>query len=186
MKRTKTYQYLEEALLLLLETTKFESITVRDLVEKAGISRTAFYAQFTCKQDFVEQVIQNTNKDATIISTDYMNMDLFSEENFVDYYTRLYQYIHSKHRLYRTMLGENGLPQFREGMRNEATKVWREKHFTETVYGEEDREIILAYIVSAHIGLVEFWLENEMRETPEYMARQLYSMTWRVLRDSTL
>lgn len=192
MKKTKAYHYLEEALLILMETKKYEEITVRDLVDKAGISRSAFYAQFTCKQDFVAQVIAHTNRGATIISTDYQSMDFFSEDNFVGYYTRFYRYVASKSRLYRAMLGRNGLPEFREQMRAEAMAVWKAKHFTDAYLSKlsplekNTCEVMLAYIISAHIGLVEYWLENGMKETPDYMAGQLYHMTWLVLKEGAI
>lgn len=192
MKKTKAYQYLEGALLILMEEKKYEEITVRDLVNKAGISRTAFYSQFTCKQDFVAQVIEHTHRGATIIATNDLSMDLFSEENFVAYYTRFYRYVASKHRLYRAMLGQNGLPEFREQMRAEAMSVWKTKHFTDAYLEKlspperNSCEVMLSYIISAHIGLIEYWLENGMKETPEYMAGQLYHMTWLVLKERTL
>lgn len=188
-KQTKAYQYLEEALVLLLEKKRFDEISVRELVEKAGISRTAFYSQFVCKQDFAQKVIENTNSNATIIATDYQRMNFFSEENFVDYYVRFYNYVASKARLYSAMLGKNGLPQFRERMRSEALKLWKAKHFTDeymarlTPTARQNCEVMLSYIISAHIGLIEYWLESGMVAAPEDMAHQIYHMTWLILKE---
>lgn len=186
-KQTKTYQYLEQALVLLLEKKRFEEISVRELVCKAGISRTAFYAQFGCKQDFAARVIDTVHRNATLIATDYQQMDLFTEENFVGYYTRFYCYVASKARLYRAMLGRNGLPEFRERMRAEALALWRQKYFTPeycgrlNAEGQKNCQILLTYIISAHIGLAEYWLDTSMEAAPEAIARQLYHMTWKIL-----
>ncbi len=44
------------ALLYLLETKDFESITITELVKKAGVSRQSFYRNYTSKEDIVIEI----------------------------------------------------------------------------------------------------------------------------------
>ncbi|MDL2281446.1 TetR/AcrR family transcriptional regulator, partial [Selenomonadales bacterium OttesenSCG-928-I06] len=126
-KKTKTYLYLKQALIILLQKNKYGDITVKDLVEKAGISRTAFYAQFKSKQDLVDQLINDIHSDATNIATENNNMCFFSEKNFVSYYIRLYNYILQNSDIYKVMLNNNGLAAFRTRMTQEALNLWKSK-----------------------------------------------------------
>ena len=54
LKSVKTKNALNAAMLSLLEKRSFEKITVRNLCEKALISRAAFYAHFIDKYDFLK------------------------------------------------------------------------------------------------------------------------------------
>lgn len=187
VRKTNTYNYLETALVQLLRKTKYEEITVKDLVEKAGISRMTFYTHFTSKQDFVDFLVDHIHFGSTLKTTDDQNMKAFSEENFIDYYIRFFNYVALHAEVYRVMLSHHGLSIFRDKMKQDALKLWQQRYFTNdylaTLALEERKQadIMLSYIISAHMGLVEYWLENNMEESPRYMASQLYQMTWLIL-----
>ena len=41
------------------------------------------------------------------------------------------------------------------------------------------KEYLVSYIISAHIGVIQEWLEKGVRETPEEMAEILINLTFR-------
>lgn len=53
----KTQERLQNALLELLETKELKEITVKEICEKAGISRNAFYQHYSYKEDLYDQMV---------------------------------------------------------------------------------------------------------------------------------
>lgn len=52
----KTQERLQNALLELLETKELKAITVKEICDKAGISRNAFYQHYRYKEDLYDQM----------------------------------------------------------------------------------------------------------------------------------
>ncbi len=53
----KTQERLQNALLELLEIKEFKAITVKEICDKAGISRNAFYQHYGYKEDLFDQMV---------------------------------------------------------------------------------------------------------------------------------
>lgn len=53
----KTQERLQNALLKLLETKELKEITVKEICDKAGISRNAFYQHYGYKEDLYDQMV---------------------------------------------------------------------------------------------------------------------------------
>lgn len=53
----KTQERLQNSLLKILETKKLKEITVKEICDKAGISRNAFYQHYSYKEDLYNQMI---------------------------------------------------------------------------------------------------------------------------------
>ena len=52
---------LKEALIILLKTKPYEKITIMELCFKAGVSRMAFYGNFTSKDDILSRIVDDLN-----------------------------------------------------------------------------------------------------------------------------
>ena len=55
-KITKTQKKFEESLLKLMETKKFEAITVNDITELADVNRSTFYRHYLDKYELLEKI----------------------------------------------------------------------------------------------------------------------------------
>ena len=53
-----TRESIRTALLLLMENKDFESITISELVRRAGVSRQSFYRNYTSKEDIVVEIME--------------------------------------------------------------------------------------------------------------------------------
>jgi len=53
----KTQERLQNALLELLETKELKAVTVKEICDKAGISRNAFYQHYGYKEDLYDQMV---------------------------------------------------------------------------------------------------------------------------------
>ncbi|MEJ5979295.1 TetR/AcrR family transcriptional regulator [Novosphingobium sp. PS1R-30] len=54
----RTIDRLRDGLLSLIETSTLEAITIDDIVEAAGVSRSTFYRHFATKEAFVENIAE--------------------------------------------------------------------------------------------------------------------------------
>ena len=59
-----------EALLLLLEKNEYDSITVKEICEKAGVNRSTFYKHYDTKDDLLVETMK------------YINARLLSDSNY--------------------------------------------------------------------------------------------------------
>ena len=48
-----TRHYIMQALFKLMSENEYEKISVKDIVEKAGVGRATFYRYFKCKEDVI-------------------------------------------------------------------------------------------------------------------------------------
>lgn len=55
--------FLQEALILLLEKNNLEELTITEICSKAGVSRMAFYSNYRIKIDLYEEIVRSLNKD---------------------------------------------------------------------------------------------------------------------------
>ncbi len=52
---------LEEALMLLMQEKPFDSISITELCQKAGVSRMAFYGNYKSKDDIITKIVSTSN-----------------------------------------------------------------------------------------------------------------------------
>ncbi len=50
-------KWIKEATEILVQSAKYEDISVTDIIEKAGVSRRTFYNNFSSKSDLIEEVL---------------------------------------------------------------------------------------------------------------------------------
>lgn len=186
-KKNKTVQYLDEAIILLLQNKNYQQITVKNLIDKAGISRTSFYHNFVDIQDFFEHVIEDSFSNLGAYTGRY-HYNLFLQEDFTQYYTRFYEYMAGHINLFATLMSDHGLPAFQFQMVQEATSMWTDQfsHIPATsrncsTLENNTIELLITYIVSAHVGLVKYWLFDHRQLSPAYMAEKLFAFTWTIL-----
>lgn len=55
-RKTQTMNKLNAAFVTLLSQESFETMTVKELIDEAGISRATFYAHFDDKYDFIHRM----------------------------------------------------------------------------------------------------------------------------------
>lgn len=58
----KTQERLQNALLELLETKDLKTVTVKEICDKAGISRNAFYQHYGYKEDLYDQMVERATE----------------------------------------------------------------------------------------------------------------------------
>lgn len=114
-KQESKYQYtaslMDEAFLLLLEQKEYDTITVKEIYQKAGVNRSTFYLHYETMNDLLEETVGMINDCfkaslSSVPTDDPSKVVLTSEKylrpylNFIKENRRAYKVIHQKDHLF--------------------------------------------------------------------------------------
>jgi AcrR family transcriptional regulator len=186
----RTKKMIRNALSALIAEKGFSNISITDISTRADINRGTFYLHYIDKYDLLDQIedeliqefqlhIKNTRlADAVIInSTDSTE----SVNKPVPYIKNIFEYVKENAVFMKAILGPNGDPKFQ----NKIKELIHTKIFEKNLIKAFDKENMLvpekyfiSYLLSAHIGVVQEWLESDMEKSPEDMAIILAKMSF--------
>ncbi|WP_391119693.1 TetR/AcrR family transcriptional regulator [Psychrobacillus sp. L3] len=182
----RTRQMIRDAFTQLMDEKGFEAITVSDLTEKANINRGTFYLHYKDKYDLFEQnkdevfsELERIVGDAwTTINEEYQkNMQVELPFPFV---IKLFEFLKENFVFMRVILGSNGDPAIQCGLKDIIEKRMYQNFFQYVI--EENRMVpldyLFAYVSSAHLGVIQYWLKSGMEKTPQEMAQILSQITF--------
>ena len=170
-KQESRYQYtaslMSEALLLLLEQKDYDSITVREVCQKAGVNRSTFYLHYESMNDLLEEMIGMINDRfksslSSVPTDDPSNVILTSEKylrpylGFIKENMRAYKVIHQKDRLFNSQKTFEG---FYKSIFSPALT-----HFG---VSEEEKEYVFAFYTQGTVAIIGKWLESNCRDDVE-------------------
>jgi len=170
---------IQEACLQLMEESGFERLTVQLIADRADVNRTTLYAHYSDKYDLVDRMI-DAKLEALVatIKPAFLNADYlaYREEEPHPALVLLFEFVSAHERFFRLMFGEKGVPGFKERM----MRVVGEQLYGEmlSLYVNEAKaqvspDVLVGYLLSAHMGVITAWLSGGMRLPPREIARQL-------------
>jgi AcrR family transcriptional regulator len=174
----RTKQWLFQALTELMDEKGLEAITVQDLTKRAGLTTDTFYAHYRDKYDLFDHVKSTMSsglKEVFHTFTPRPTQQSPIEESH-SILTDIFTYLSKHAHFFRAMLGMKGDP----GYITMFKQLMRE-HLIERFASERDedhqkhipKDVFIAYTLSAKLGVILYWLENEMPYPPQYMASTL-------------
>ena len=74
------------------------------------------------------------------------------------------------------MLNNKGIACFRDQMLQVSIRGISEGLKLEHISKGFDKEVIVQFMASAFVGVVEWWIKNNMPHSPQFMAEQLWTI----------
>ena len=107
----KTQERLQNALLELLETKKLKEITVKEICDKAGISRNAFYQHYGYKEDLYDQMVARATEGIRdSLMPIVQDASVVTEDTIISYAKQIIEGISEVRELIYVMLkGDDGI-----------------------------------------------------------------------------
>jgi len=186
----RTKKMIRNALSALIEEKGFNNISITDITTRADLNRGTFYLHYIDKYDLLEQIenellqelqhhIKNTRlADVVIIDpTDSIE----SVNKSIPFMKKVFEYVKENSVLIKAILGPNGDPKFQNKIKELIHTNVFEKNLIKTFNKENmlvPEEYFLSYLLSAHIGVVQKWLESDMEKSPEDMALILAKLSF--------
>lgn len=131
-----------------------DRVTISATAKRAGLNRGTFYVYFADMPDLIEQVeddIVDDLKKRMKIAVSEGGFDDFgvASKRMLDVFNLYDDKIFM-------LIGKNGDPDFRDLIMEDASRM-----FCDMFTGHEHGDYIVAYLVSAFMGLLTYWHENE-------------------------
>lgn len=182
---TRTKAAIREALVALIGEKGFDALSIKDITTKAGINRGTFYLHYKDKFDLLDQTLEDITRDIESILLEIANL---SAADFINGQTpsatiaKLFEYFNANAPLIQAILTTKG----NFALQTQIKKImWHnlfEKNYATFIKKENllvPSKYLVSYIAAAHFGVIQEWLENGRRETPEEMAKILSNLTIR-------
>lgn len=184
----KTRKLLQDALIELVAEKGYESVTIQEILDRANVGRSTFYAHFQDKEQLLHSILdrldelfkQHRNQllDATRKARGIENTDL---DPSLSATLSLFQFVRQNHRFFKAMLANRGYGIFAKPVYD---YVFAHVHgiFTRPAhndviahlhgsskplrsrekYGSLESEIAAHYFASALMGILTWWVEQDM------------------------
>ena len=179
---TRTRRGLQEALFALILEQGYDSITIEEITDRADLGRTTFYLHYRDKEDLLMQAVQDVVDDLVSQLSQYPvdSLKLRSETELADLLTPVialaFDHVAQNADLYRVLLRGDGthlaLQQLRQILQEAIASLIQ--HFTQrenlVLKPKVPMEVFLNSLAGAWMGLLAWWLEEDMPYTSEQMA----------------
>jgi AcrR family transcriptional regulator len=173
----RTHKLLWEALMAELSERAFEEITVTDICVRAMVHRTTFYKHYEDKYALLEQGMRQMYE--ALLAEGHVPPSSFSVDDPPPYFIRLFEHVAQHQHFYKLMLCGEGIGRFQKLVKDYVAEV-AETKVHEWTPANQHFAFPLAMQVQcfagAVLGLLAWWLENDMPLAPRMMAHYLLTL----------
>ena len=173
----RSRQMLRSALVSLIPEMGYTGITIQDIADRATLNRTTFYLHYRDKNELLQDTFNSLIADFIPIPP---SSGLFSREINLESITLILRQISRHADFFRVLLAEESPPAFLNTVRDYIMRVGLQWLTMMQPKGENSRvstEVASNFVGSAFLGVIGWWLENDMPDPPETLAEQLLTLT---------
>jgi AcrR family transcriptional regulator len=175
IKRSK--KYLKNALLDLLEIKALKEITITDIVQKADVNRGTFYKHYQCKEDLLEELIDDVLSDLTrSFQAPYRNIKTFNINHLSASTIQIFQHVFQYKKFYELIIKTNVLPGYQDKICKVIKKLTLQDFLNNEENSQINRDLYASYHAYAILGLIIEWVKGGFKYSPDYMAEQLLAI----------
>ena len=163
----RTQQSLIDALIALLAVKRYDEISINDIIVRANVGRSTFYAHYQAKDDLLksgfERALDILIQHISIGETDHgLQLDT----------TLFFRHAQGHYEIYRTLVWGTGFDVLTKDGHAALSAKFQES-FNLLLSGKPEPSIPLAVVSYSMAGtlliLLKWWLDNKMPYSPEYM-----------------
>jgi AcrR family transcriptional regulator len=171
----RTRQLLRDALLTLVAEKGYHNITVQDVTDQANVARTTFYLHYKDIDDLLfssmadiyeELLVKWMQRTPSILTSDSDPQGYGDTEDF--------EHVAEYASFYRVMMSENGSMKFMVRVQQYLTHAMERalrRYMPEDATPAMPLDMLAAMLAGSEIGVMMWWVQNDMPYTPEAMSR---------------
>lgn len=173
----KTKKVLLQALTKLMSEKKINSITVKEVTDLADVNRSTFYLYYKDIFDMVEK-----------IETEMFNefseaFDTFTKkgpnnDNVLSFFIYVFEFVQVNADMCKILLGPDGDYAFIEKFKDAI------KQYQPPIENPSSRlkcQYFLPFVMSGYIGIIQQWLNDDMKAPPKAMAATVFEMLQKLI-----
>lgn len=180
----KTRAAIKHAFIELIEQKGFDAVTVKDITTLAQINRGTFYAHYEDKYHLMNSIEQEFFNDMFSIGKSHFPLIQQAITSATPQFIaiEIFNYLYKQRASLKVFLSSKGDQQFIVKLKE---FMWQQIFvknldvFFKSENMHVPSEYFVSYIASAHLGVIQKWIEDDCIESPQEMARILSTMTMR-------
>ncbi len=166
----RTQALLKDGLTELMMTKPVQNITVRELTDYVNLNRGTFYLHYKDIPDLLEHMENEMLDEFVEINNSYKREELNGKP--FPLICDLYKFLAKNSEFTKLILVSN----LEQNFMNRLKDIIRERciHDWDKIFAHADpklSDIYSAYVLSGCIGIIENWIRNGTRQSPEELAR---------------
>jgi AcrR family transcriptional regulator len=159
----RTRQLLSEALVQLIQEKDYSTITVSDIIERANVGRSTFYAHYQDKDDLL---LGQMDRVIEVLSQDSFQPDEFP------YFPSLgfLRHVGGEHyELYKALVWGPGMDLITKHLQKSLSQRVEQGLQNSGIDFEVPLPILANFITGSFLNVLKWWLENKRVYSPEQM-----------------
>jgi AcrR family transcriptional regulator len=170
-----TKMVLKESFIKLLEKKDISQISIKEICEDADINRATFYAHYNDQFDLLKKIEDELldNINAHIAEFDQINND----KNAVLLAEKIFEYLKENAKLCKLLLNEHGDFSFQKKVMMLVYDIIIAEITDNNKITKEDAEYVYSFTITGCVGIVQKWLDEDMKKSPHYMAEMVIKLT---------
>ncbi|NIK70798.1 MULTISPECIES: TetR/AcrR family transcriptional regulator [unclassified Paenibacillus] len=164
----KTQEAIKDAVIELMSEKNFDDITIRDISDRANVSRGTIYLHYLDKYDLLDKLVESHINELREICITGADLDYVSGSPlWTEYFEQNYTF-------FSLMLASKGAPYFRTRFLDFLIEQFKQEvDVTEGKNQGLNEEVIIRFVASAYVGVVEWWFINDKPIPHHVLAEQL-------------
>jgi AcrR family transcriptional regulator len=161
-----TQKVLRDSLIEIMKTKSVLNITIKEICDKAGVSRSTFYTYHKDQYDLLRQMEDETFVEIEKITEKYRGEKKFASTNRerIELLQNVLDYVAGNSNSIQVLLSENGDTDFQIRYFNSSLKLMRQFIKSKEVGMMDENTIKYAsiFMIGGYIALMHEWLKNGM------------------------
>jgi AcrR family transcriptional regulator len=176
----RTRRMLHQALLELTAERGYEAITVQDVLARAEIARSTFYAHFRDKDDLL---LAGFKEMSGYLPDSLFNLPQPATDACPPFGVVLFRHVGERRQLARALISSSSGRIVSDHLRNlivVAARKWL-SGLPEPAPGAVPTELVVQHVASALFGLLVWWVDHDFPHTEEAMGEAAQALVMRGL-----
>ena len=168
----KTRALLQGALVSLIAEKGHEAVTVQDIIDRANVGRSTFYAHFRDKEDLLRAGLGEFRASLVAQGTG-------SSDRLLGFSLGVFEHAYDHRHVYKAMAGRQGAAIVFREMQRMFTEVVRSdlKAVAPRAARQVNFDLVVEYVVGALLATITWWLDHNARQTPAEIAAMFRQLT---------
>ena len=171
----RTQRAIHEALMALMQEKRYDDITVQDIIDRADVGRSTFYAHYQDKEDLMTSGLMHLMQ---VLSEMVAEPGPTGEPRLLP--TReLFEHVQEHHNLFKSLVRGKGLELFFE----KGQDYWSRKLAADLQArlppGQKPGvpiPVLAQFVAGTFVTMLRWWLDNKMPYTPQEMDDMLHRL----------
>lgn len=168
----RTRATLHDAMISLMLEKGYEAITTKDIVDRANVGRSTFYAHYTGKDHLFRSGFEGLRAHLVAQQREARMKEGEPCQRRFGFSLPMFEHAHANRNLYLALVGDRGGALFMHWTRQMIAELVREGFNAARDRADSDsrqREAVVQYVAGAFVALLTWWLERNVDLSPAQM-----------------